>query len=70
MEDMIATGKSGDRFVLYCRSTASFPEWRPLTLLVTGHGGQVNDLNGDEIDGLDESTCFKVYSDSTEDGFS
>ncbi|KAJ3491303.1 hypothetical protein NLI96_g805 [Meripilus lineatus] len=38
MEDMIATGKSGDRFVLY----------------FTGHGGQVNDLNGDEIDGLDE----------------
>jgi hypothetical protein len=36
-----------------------------LTLAIdSGHGSQVRDLNGDEVDGYDEGNAFKLPSDT------
>ena len=29
-------------------------------ILDSGHGGQTKDLDGDEVDGLDEGSCFRT----------
>ena len=63
MKDLVADARSGDQFYLHCLSpTHDLLSYRASsfsTFLVSGHGSQLADVNGDEEDGWDE--CMSIF---------
>ena len=65
MKDLVADARSGDEFYLHCTSLSQDPmsysasAFSFSNILVSGHGTQVTDDNGDEEDGMDE--CMSMF---------
>ena len=58
MKNLILGAKSGDHFVFHCEfllASASLTKNHG-SALVSGHGSQVQNLDGTEVDGYDEGT--------------
>ena len=62
MKDLVADARSGDQFYLHCQSLAHtnilYVTSCFMFFLVSGHGSQLPDDNGDEEDGSDE--CMSI----------
>ena len=56
MNILVRDAMPGDSLFLHCRSPCLLRVPSLIQYSVSGHGGQITDLDGDEADGLDEGT--------------
>lgn len=57
--NLVVDAREGDNLFLYCKSIREQYFLHAHSMPVSGHGTQVKDLDGDEIDGKDEGNLFR-----------